>query len=293
MPLVIKISWLFALLLLPGYCATAQNAPPDLRGYLDVAALPGRKFVVESEGTRRGQRRHTVLVNVSMSLAEVRARYGLVSQLPVRYDRDSLLLVFAAVEDDVSRELWQPYQEQPPVFLAPEAFLADCLSRLDRYKRQGPGAYNDVTRYVFLKPVLTMQGVKKTFTGIVLTEAFLVMPIPGLLFGQADNVTINVLAPVVSEGQLEQSVRAYRRYFNTSAESFTDMLPSKVLLEQKTKGLYYFWTCPPGLMDAPNFIHGAEDFVYRPGVGILTGTYSSFTGFDGRDFKVTRLTRLK
>lgn len=40
-------------------------------------------------------------------------------------------------------------------------------------------------------------------------------------------------------------------------------------------------------------IYDAKDFIHWPGVGILTGTYTNFTQAEGRDFKVTRIRRLK
>ncbi|TLM89957.1 hypothetical protein FDY95_18200 [Hymenobacter jeollabukensis] len=226
-----------------------------------------------------------------MSLAELRDQYGVTSRLPVRYDRDSLLLVFAAVEGDSPRMLWQDYDGAP--LLDPKAFLANCVARLDFYKHQGHPQYNDITRYTSIKPVLTLGGQRQTFTGAPLTESFLVLPVPDLLFGQADNVTINTLAPALASAQLDQAVEAARLLFNINDGMFTSVMASKLLLARRQKSLYYYWTYPPGLMDGPNWMNGAETFVYRPGVGILTGTYSSYTEVEGHDFKVTRLRRLK
>ncbi|MCC3157357.1 hypothetical protein LJ737_08905 [Hymenobacter sp. 15J16-1T3B] len=70
------------------------------------------------------------------------------------------------------------------------------------------------------------------------------------------------------------------------------MLPSKLLLSHKDQGLYYFWNGGGALMDGPTEIHGAEEFTFRRGVGILTGTYTNFAQAEGRDFKVTRIRRL-
>jgi hypothetical protein len=295
MSIVGKSHWMFVLLLICGWDAKAQNEPPSLRGYLDISALPGRKFVVESEGTRYRVPRRTVLVNVLVSLADIKMKYGVASQLPVRYDQDSLLLVFAAVEGNPgypTQQLWIPYVDQP--LLEPKTFFADCLGRLDLYKREGYGAYNDITHYVYIKPIVTMNGRKQTFGGIVLTEPFLVMPISPLLVGQSDNVTINTLAPAMSELQVLATLNNYRTYFNDNHDIATiELIPSKLLLSHKEKGLYYFWNGGSGLMDGPNYLNGAEEFVYRPGVGILTGTYSNFTEAEGRDFKVTRITRLR
>ena len=276
-----------------GHCVNAQTAKPpaDLTGYLDIDALPGRKFVVESEGTRRNQPRRTVLVNVLMSLAELRDKYGVTSQLPVRYDRDSLLLVFAAVEGNAPHTLWKPYEGQS--LLDPKLFFANCMERLSYYKRQGHGAYNDITHYLYIKPVVTIDGTRQALGEIVLTEPLLIMPITGLQPGQSDNVTINTLAPATSELEMMDRSNKYRLYFNTNNDACSDIIPSKLLLSRKSKGLYYYWNGGSGLMDGPNYYSGAEDFVYKPGVGILTGTYTSFTEAEGRDFKVTRIRRLK
>ncbi|RTQ50068.1 hypothetical protein EJV47_10530 [Hymenobacter gummosus] len=294
MSFVSKSHWILFLLLICGWNAKAQRPPADLSGYLDISALPGRKFLVESEGTRYRVPRRTVLVNVLVSLADIKTKYGVASQLPVRYDRDSLLLVFAAVEGNPgfpTQQLWMPYEDQP--LLNPKTFFTDCLGRLDLYKREGYSTYNDITRCLYIKPVVTIKGTRQTLGGIVLTEPFLVMPIPFLVFGQSDNVTINTLSPALSEALMYTSFENYNKYYNTNAETLRGILPSKILLQRLDKGLYYFWAYPPNLMDGPSHIHGAEKFVYRPGVGILTGTYSNFTEAEGRDFKVTRITRLK
>ncbi|WP_400193882.1 hypothetical protein [Hymenobacter sp. B81] len=153
-----------------------------------------------------------------------------------------------------------------------EQVKLDCYARLLKYRLEGSPTVNDLTRRNDLRPLLLRDGRYYTTKAVVLTEYFIWLDVPGLLPNQADNVTINLGAPLVTPADFESAYAGARAAFG-GYRNFIDAWYSRLLLRARRGPDCSFWTFPSAISDAPAGFYGADSFVFRRKVGLVSGQY--------------------
>ena len=287
------------------YAAPAQvlerplGAPPYIQSYrymLVKAANFTTAHVVETErpwGTRTQQ---VSIVNLQLPLQ--RAPVGLFTLAPEFLASSTMLITLVALPNETTGLVqWQPIK---PDTLAPSrrvtaAVFADtCFRRLARYHRTG-GRFsedNAITRSADIKPIIYRDGRYWTPASYTLTEVFLICPVPFTLPQEADNVTISIEAKPFSSAQFEQEWKLGQRFYtNGRHPDVAQVLTSKLFLEkQLADGTYEFYTASTNIMDGGPYYTGADNFRYKPGIGLVSGKYSMYLNLGSQDARNTFFT---
>ncbi|SET37345.1 hypothetical protein [Hymenobacter actinosclerus] len=264
--------------------ASLQNSPA-VQYLLISAADFAAAHLVETERPLGRQTQQVDIVNLQVPLPSA---FPMAPQLVAS---GTMLITLVALPDATSGQLrWQPIW---PDTLAPArritaaAFTDTCLQRLARYHRKGGrlGEDNALTRSADIKPIIWRDGRYWTPAGYTLTELFLVCPVPFTLPHQADNVTISLKARPFPLAQFEQEWQLGQRFYPSGRRAgLAQVLASKLFLEKKLPdGTYEFYTAATNIMDGGSFYAGAEDFRYRPGIGLVSGKYSTHFSLGSQD----------
>jgi hypothetical protein len=252
--------------------------------------------VVETErpwGTRTQQ---VSIVNLQLPLQ--RAPVGLFTLAPELVASSTMLMTLVVLPNETTGlAQWQPIK---PDTIAPSrrvtaAVFADtCFRRLARYHRTG-GRFsedNAITRSADIKPIIYRDGRYWTPASYTLTEVFLICPVPFILPQEADNVTISIEAKPFPFAQFEQEWKLGQRFYtNGRHPDVAQVLASKLFLEkQLADGTYEFYTAGTNIMDGGSYYTGADNFRYKPGIGLVSGKYSTHLNLGSQDVRNTFFT---
>ena len=205
---------------------------------------------------------------------------GLAGLLP----HDELLVTLAVLPDLSSgRVEWTPIQLDTVAStrrLAWSTVAGDCYTRLFNYKAAREAEVDWSRRRLDLRPVLKQGKQYITPKQVVLTEYFVLRNHPTWYPTTSDNATINCLArPYPPLAYLKDQEAA-------TAEGPPDLLlrkelGTKLLLQQVANGIYTFWSFPPSSETGVASVLtacGIGDLRFQPGIGIISGRYSSYFG---------------
>lgn len=199
----------------------------------------------------------------------------------IRYIRpdDRMLIALAVLPNEESgRVEWTKVDRQS---LPAEAVLSllelrqQTEHRIIAYKRSSD-LNNDITRRFDLQPVLFDGTHYYTTPNLTVTEGFVITNFATRLPFDSDNVTLNLGATPFPQRQLWANDYRISDYFGPKSRDLNDLMHSCVVLERKTEAGYYFSTCSPSIMDGGDYYYGAEEFIYRPGTGLVAAKYTNY-----------------
>jgi len=184
---------------------------------------------------------------------------------------DTLLITLSVLSDEQGRIHWYPVrldsipaQQQ----LSFAALVRNGYQLLQANEKLLPTPWvpsRSLPRRRDIYPVVKRDGRYWTTDNYVLTEYFRVRVVPKAPLWASDNVTINYRSQVFSK----EVIRA-RRLLEDGLE---ERLATRYVLGGKIKGAYAFWSRPFAASHAGLMDYGVGEFMYKPGIGLISGKY--------------------
>ncbi|KUG08676.1 hypothetical protein ASU33_11065 [Solirubrum puertoriconensis] len=192
---------------------------------------------------------------------------------------DRVLIALAVLPNKESGTLeWSKVDRQS---LPAEAILGlpdlrqQTEHRIVAYKRSSD-LNNNITRRFDLQPVLFDGTHYYTTPNLTVTECFVVTQFATRLPFDSDNVTLNLGATPFPQRQLWTHESKMSDYFGSKPRDLAYLMRSCIVLERQSAADYHFSTVPTGYSHPPLGFSGAEDFIYRPGTGLVAAKYGEY-----------------
>jgi hypothetical protein len=266
----------------PSHAQNIAKSSTEPLGYLPSTAyvlLPTNGPIVTQVTTRRtGAKGMEYLDLINVILPESFVRQQLTQSHDIGFTglfiHDELLVTMAVLPEHTSgRVRWVPVK---PDTLA--ASRKDCYTRLFNYKAMGGPEVDWSRRRMDLHHIIQRGTRYFTTQQPVLTEYYVLRSHPTWYPTIGDNATINCQARAFTK-------RDYAKQLETIKASVPPGQPvprlrgelgTKLLLQDKEKGIYTFWSLAPSIMDGGIIEFGAGELRFKPAVGIISGKYASY-----------------
>lgn len=189
---------------------------------------------------------------------------------------DTLLIAFSVLPYTDGTIAWEPIRLDT-VPAARQLTLTQVVrqgyAQLSAYRQAGSPGLPSQLMDETLVPVLRRQGRYWVPRPYVLTSYFQVRPQPSQAYSKYDMATLNVLGRVFRMEQLLQD--SIRRYGNPNMS--IDGIPAGNVLQGRNQEGYEFWHSPNiAYSHAPRLHYGLGSFRYRPGIGLVSGSYQEY-----------------
>jgi hypothetical protein len=154
--------------------------------------------------------------------------------------------------------------------------IQDGAKRLAVYTRMGRPQDHLIVSRTNLRPIVKRQGQYWTPIDDVFTEYFLIRSRKISDLSQADYMTINIKGPMVAYDAPYRTLRSLLPL--GISYTYTHTLPMGIVLSSKHNGIYQFWSRAQATpLHVPGLhYYGNEIFEYKPGIGIISGSYHSY-----------------
>ncbi|WP_345237843.1 hypothetical protein [Hymenobacter saemangeumensis] len=189
---------------------------------------------------------------------------------------DTLLITMALLPYGTSEVIWERVQLDTIPLGQRRALvevIRDASKGVSAYRQAGNPGERSLLSRDNLVPLVQRHGQYWAPSSYVLTEYFQIRHQPTQDFPATDLATINILSRYFPKEALLQSKR--RQSGNSHAQ--LTAIPAGNVIQSRTKNRFQFWSNPSVVLSHPSILHyGSGDFLYQPGIGIVSSTYKYY-----------------
>ena len=194
---------------------------------------------------------------------------------------DTLLITLAILPTDVGTADWQPIAlDTVPARcrLSVRDLVRDGLRHLSAYCAAGNAPNHLLLTRLNLFPVVRRQGQYWSPRSTVLTEYFLVRSLPVHLRTQINYAAINTKGPSLSRNAPWRVIGAWL----PPEYQYRNLWPIGLVHDSVHTSMYSFWSRPPVGTTHPTLRYfGSGQFIYKPGIGLISGKYPTYSSISG------------
>lgn len=173
---------------------------------------------------------------------------------------------------------------------------AEGITRIKKYRQTGSPADHKIIIRDNLIPIIFSNNEYYIPEPYILTEYFHIVNKKENNSITSDLATINIHSRIISKDSILKQIRINS---NKPRLQLSYAITAGNTLQAYRNGCYEFWSNPATVVSEPDPLHyGSGDFIYKPGIGILSGKYIGYFSESSKIasdcfFKTTSITRHK
>lgn len=199
----------------------------------------------------------------------------------IDFDKDPVLIVLSVLSDSKGMIEW--ITVNPDTILTEKITSYELLHNIGGIKnvlcmegsRLSAAQNTNMVRRNDIRPVIIKNGKYMTVKNYVLTECFIIKS----SLGNYNRMnSINIKGTVYSKRETIEKM-----YYKQNTLELKDKLLCKYILQGKIGDDYEFWSIPPMVIHGDFLYYGIGEFLYRPGIGIISGKNSNYYEISSSD----------